>query len=473
MGEKLNSRTIVVYGMTCSSCEMRIERALKKMDGVKKVRADNSKSNVTVAFDEETVTLDAIKNAIEAEGYSVKNGMAGEMDTGKLSTNQVLGIGIVVLAVYMIIKSTVGFNFIPEVDQSMGYGILFLVGALTSLHCVAMCGGINVSQCAVQVEESYSGFSKLKPSLLYNLGRVVSYTVIGGIVGALGSVVSFSGHAKGIVAVLAGLFMVIMGLNMLGIAPWARRFVPRMPRFLANNVAEGRTGKGPFYIGLLSGFMPCGPLQSMQLYALGTGSLVSGAMSMLAFSLGTVPLMFGLGAVSTMLSRKLTNKMIKVGAALVVILGLVMMGRGLSLSGVSMAFPGVNSENVESSGAVAALNGDVQEVTIDLQSSYYEPIIVQKGIKVRFNIRAAEEDINGCNGALQVPEFGIQKQLVPGDNIIEFTPTEDGTFPYSCWMGMIRSSITVVPSLDDISEQEVNKAAAGPGENDVPPCCIQ
>lgn len=473
MGEKLNGKTIAVDGMTCSACEMRIERALKKMDGVKKATADNSKAKVTVVFNEETVTLDKIKKAIEAEGYSVENVTADERSSEKLSTYQMLGIGIVVLAAYMIIKSTVGFNFIPEVDQSMGYGILFLVGVLTSLHCVAMCGGLNVAQCAVQVEESYSGFAKIKPSLLYNLGRVVSYTVIGGFVGALGSVVSFSGHAKGVVAVMAGLFMVIMGLNMLGIAPWARRFVPRMPRFVANKVLKSRTGRGPLYTGLLSGLMPCGPLQSMQLYALGTGSFISGAMSMLAFSLGTVPLMFALGAMSTMLSRKFTNKMIKVGAALVVILGIVMMGRGLSLSGVSLAFPGVNSEKAGVLGVAAVVNGDVQEVTIDLQSSYYEPIIVQNGIKVRFNIRAAEEDINGCNGALQVPEFGIQRQLVPGDNIIEFTPTEDGTFPYSCWMGMIRSSITVVPSLDDISEQEVNEAAAGAGENDVPPCCIQ
>ena len=86
----------------------------------------------------------------------------------------------------------------------MGYGLLFAVGLLTSLHCIAMCGGINLSQCVTYKfnENETNKITKLKPSLMYNAGRVASYTLIGGIVGALGSVITFSGTAKGIVAIL-------------------------------------------------------------------------------------------------------------------------------------------------------------------------------------------------------------------------------------------------------------------------------
>lgn len=91
-----------------------------------------------------------------------------------------------------------------------------------------MCGGINLSQCVPNVSiKSEKKTANLRPGILYNTGRVISYTIVGGIVGTLGSVVSFSGTAKGIVAVMAGVFMVIMGLNMLNLFPWLRKFNPQ------------------------------------------------------------------------------------------------------------------------------------------------------------------------------------------------------------------------------------------------------
>jgi hypothetical protein len=93
----------------------------------------------------------------------------------------------------------------------------------------------------------------------------------------------------------------------------------------------------------------------------------------------------------------------------------------------------------------------VQTVTTRLSPGRYEPITVQKGIPVKWTIRAEQGDINGCNNSIIIPKYGKEIDLKNGDNLIEFTPDESGTVPFSCWMGMIRSSITVV---DDI-----NKAA--------------
>ncbi|HHW49136.1 MAG TPA: heavy metal transporter, partial [Clostridiaceae bacterium] len=228
MEQRLRRKVLYIEGMSCTSCEMRIENALKKLDGVKEVKAIFSSSNVYIAYDENHLGLEQIIQTIEKLGYVVRiksdaavvsKANAKKEKEDKLSISQLLGIGIILLALYVIIKNTVGFNFVPEVDQSMGYGILFFIGLLTSLHCIAMCGGINLSQCisykvGKEADKDNSGkFSNLRPSLLYNGGRVISYTVIGGIVGALGSSISFSGAAKGIVAVIAGVFMVIMGLN--------------------------------------------------------------------------------------------------------------------------------------------------------------------------------------------------------------------------------------------------------------------
>jgi sulfite exporter TauE/SafE len=292
---------------------------------------------------------------------------------------------------------------------------------------------------------------------------VISYTTIGAVVGTLGSVISFSGTLKGIVQLLAGVFMVIMGLNMLGIFPWLRRLNPRMPKIFARKLqSEKAASKSPLYVGLLNGLMPCGPLQAMQLYALSTGSPVEGALSMLLFSLGTVPLMFGLGALSAVLSKKFKRKVMTAGAALVVVLGLSMFTQGWSLSGFSLAalLPQSSPVSQSADSGVRVVDG-VQLVDSTLSSGKYPAITVQAGIPVKWTISAADDTINGCNNRLFIPEYDIKYSFEPGENIIEFTPEKTGKFPYSCWMGMIRSAITVVdPATDTLSADASNDGAA-------------
>lgn len=448
MEQKVIRKILQIEGMTCTSCEMRIENKLKKLDGVIEVKAIYSSSNVYVTYNADIIGLDRIIDEVEKLDYKVKYKNSGQTavkaekdksgtdksgtdisgSNDRKSVSQLLGIGIIIFALYIIIKNTIGFNFIPQVNQNMGYGILFVVGLITSLHCIAMCGGINLSQCVSYdfTEGGKGKLAKLKPSIMYNAGRVISYTIIGGIVGALGSVVSFSGTAKGIVAILSGIFMVIMGLNMLNIFPWLRKLNPRMPRIFGNKIQNNNGKHGPFFVGLLNGLMPCGPLQAMQIYALGTGNFAAGALSMFMFSIGTVPLMFGFGALSSFLSGKFTRKMMKVSAVLVIILGIIMMNRGFNLSGVNIAYASSTSGNV------AKIEGNVQTITTKMQSGSYSPIIVQKGIPVKWTIQAESKDLNGCNNPVTIPKYNIQKKLVPGDNLIEFTPEEEGTITYTC-----------------------------------------
>lgn len=455
----LVTETIKIQGMTCTGCETRIENCVTSFAGVRSVQASYARSSMRLTYDPSAANLQKIFHAIEKLGYTVettagkKQRNAGKqaMQNEQIEPQKFVGIGILLLAVYMLINRTVGFNFIPEVTQNMGYGILFLVGMVTSIHCVAMCGGINLSQCVSSVPQGQeeSRLQKLRPSLLYNAGRVLSYTIVGGVVGGLGSVVQFSGAAKGIVVILSGVFMVIMGLNMLGIFPQLRKFMPHMPKAVAKKMYNGKK-RGPFIVGMLNGFMPCGPLQAMQIYALGTGSALAGAASMLFFSLGTVPLMFGLGALSSFMSSKFTHKMMRVSAMLVVVLGVVMANRGFALSGISVSNllpPLSTGANAETSANAAVVQDGVQVINTTMEGGRYPAITVQKGIPVKWIFQADAGSLNGCNQALQIPQYNITKSLEVGENEIEFTPDESGTIPYSCWMGMVRSTITVVDDL--------------------------
>lgn len=438
-------KTLKIQGMTCTQCEKIIHKALMKIDGVSEAQASFRHSMVQVVYDSEKTDENQLRQTLTRVGYAVIGDEQTEKHSGTLTPLKLAGFGVLLAALYMLIDRTVGFNFIPKLDASMSYGMLFVVGLLTSLHCIAMCGGINLSQCLIQKPDG-STVPGWKPSLLYNGGRVISYTIIGGIVGALGSVISFSGGARGMVAILAGGFMVIMGINMLGLVPALRGFQIRIPQGIRNTLM-GKTGeRGPLVVGLLNGLMPCGPLQAMQLYALGAGSAAAGAMSMFFFSLGTVPLMFGFGALSTLLSKGFTRNMLRFSAVLVILLGAVMMQRGFSLSGAApLSLPNIAPavSTTENSMDSARTENGVQMIQGEVEPSAYPSITVQKGVPVRFNLHVEAKNLNGCNSAIVIPEFNIQKKLVVGDNIIEFTPEKAGTFGYTCWMGMISSEIKV------------------------------
>jgi sulfite exporter TauE/SafE/copper chaperone CopZ len=450
--------------MTCPSCEHSVERAVKKLKGVSKCTANYVNSTVSITYTGETIDEDAIAKVLKDIGY----GLAGRVaKTRAFDVKQLLGIGISITVIFFIFQKTGLINSIPQIDRSMGFGLLFVVGLLTSFHCIAMCGGINLSQ-SIRGESTFrSGtFTRVKPALFYNAGRVISYTVIGGIVGALGSVLSFSGKTKGFMVIAVGAVMILMGLKMLNIFPRLR--IPSM-RFLRNFGRRGdgaRGNSGPFVVGLLNGFMPCGPLQAMQLYALGTGSFALGAFSMFIFSVGTVPAMFGMGAVSSLLSRKFAHTVLRVSAMLVLVLGIATLGRGMNLSGARM---NIVPEKAKS---VARIEGDVQVIQTDLEPNRYAPLIVQKGIPVRWTINAKESSLNGCNNPVTIPDYDVVRRLAPGSNVIEFTPTVTGDIIYTCWMGMISSVIRVVDDLDDVTNKDVGEVAkAGKSSSSGGSCC--
>jgi len=332
-----DTKALAVSGMSCPGCELRIENTLKRTTGIITVDARYTEESVNITFDSSIIDIPSIVNVIESLDYKVKsideaninlhnNGSVSKKRKGIIIT---FGVFTLIAAIVFLLRNTVDLN-LSNLAPGMGYGVLFIIGLITSLHCVFMCGGINLAVCTSYKSYGNDRLSKLRPSILYNAGRVISYTIIGGIVGGIGSVIDLAPGSRGIVSIVAGAFMVLMGLNMLNLFPALRKVIPRTPKIFGNKVYNKIGRSGPLVIGLLNGLMPCGALQSMQIYALGTGSLVSGALSMLFFCVGTVPLMFGFGTVSSALSESFASKMMKIGAIVVMIMGLIMLMSGIS-----------------------------------------------------------------------------------------------------------------------------------------------
>ena len=457
MRDNVKEVILKIEGMVCVNCENLIEDILLDNNGVNKVEVSYTKGLAKINYNENKTSINDLIRVISENGYKVidfsnevnedlsnknKKSKKRDIDCANKDEDNTFLIIIIILGVILLLKkfgvSNI-FSVFPTPNENTSYSMLFIIGLFTSLHCVSMCGGINLSQCINYNDTIDKGtLSTIKPAFLYNLGRVISYTIFGAIVGGIGSIISFTGWMQSLIQLIASIFMIIMGLNMLNIFPWLRKLNPRMPKIFAKKF-KSKNNNSPFFIGLLNGFMPCGPLQAMQIYAISTGSVTKGAISMFLFSLGTVPLMFGLGTLSSYMSKKFSNKIMKFGAILVIVLGFSMFNNALALSGINFT---QGSEN--DSGVRAEIQDNIQVVTTKLKGGTYEPIIVEVGKPVKWNIQVSNGSLNGCNNKIIIREYEIEKSLEMGDNIIEFTPTEAGTYTYSCWMGMLRSKIYVV-----------------------------
>jgi sulfite exporter TauE/SafE/plastocyanin domain-containing protein/copper chaperone CopZ len=445
-----------VYEMTCTSCENRVEKAIRKLDGVLAVKASFSAQFAEVEYDDEICNAAKIKAAVKNAGYSTEN--SGDY--------KLMGVLIVAAAVILLGLKTSGFDMEDKLSNA-SYSVLFVVGVLTSIHCVGMCGGIMLSQTLSR--ESSNKLEAIEPALLYNLGRVISYTILGGIIGAIGSVFSLTITTKALLQVFAGLFMIIMGLNMAGFKAF-RKLQIRMPHAACS--VKNKSGS-PFIVGLLNGFMPCGPLQTMQLFALGTGSITKGALSMFMFSIGTVPLMLTFGALSGLLNKGYTKKVLKFSGVLIIVLGLIMGNRGLALAGIninpmmSLAASPTKSSS-DSNIAKATLENGVQVIRMTADNRGYTPnaFYVQKGIPVKWIIDGKQ--LNSCNNAVVAKSLNKQVKLKSGENVIEFTP-EDKDINFSCWMGMIQGVIKVTDKLDSVDTSKADSSI--PPASNGPSCC--
>jgi sulfite exporter TauE/SafE/plastocyanin domain-containing protein/copper chaperone CopZ len=454
----IRKEKIKVYDMTCTSCEARVENAALKNEGVLKAKASFAEQYLDIEYDDEKVKIKKIKEEILSAGYSTEK-----------SDLKFFGILIIAAAVAILGFNTRGFDM-EGVLQNASYGVLFLAGVLTSIHCVGMCGGIMLTQ-SISANSS-NKFEAIKPTLLYNIGRVISYTILGAVIGAAGSAFSLSIKSKAAVQIIAGAFMIMMGFNMAGFGLF-RKFQLHMPKSFCKIKSKQSS---PFVVGLLNGLMPCGPLQTMQIFALGTSSPVKGALAMFAFSLGTVPLMIAFGGLSGLLSKGYTKRLLKMSGVLVIVLGLIMGNRGFAIAGITPANVfALDKEKVSDVGentnpnvAKAVMEDGVQVIKMTVNNQGFVPnaFYVQKGIPVKWIIDG--KDINTCNNAIIIPSMDMQKVVKSGENIIEFTPS-DKDISFSCWMGMIGGLIRVVERLDTVDTTVEDPSLPAPAVS--PDCC--
>jgi len=184
----------------------------------------------------------------------------------------------------------------------------------------------------------------------------------------------------------------------------------------------------------------------LYIYAAGTGSMIYGALSLFAFGLGTLPVMMGFGAFTSYVSRSTAHSILKASGAIMLLLGLLMLNRGLALTGTGYdlnTFISTLSLNSLTGASVATSPSGFQEIRMNVTRYGWEPdkFVLQKDVPVKWIINGVE--LNSCNNAIVVPKLGLEFDIKSSEQVIEFTPTEEGVIPWSCWMGMIQGVFVV------------------------------
>lgn len=455
---ELKITKVCVEGMTCHSCEVIVERKWKKLDGVSSVEVHATTGRAKITHNGAAPSIAQLQDALGEGKYIVSLNGTGHKTT-KPSFFQLVGLFALVLILGKILSSFGLLNTNFSVGAGMSLGAIFVIGLVAaSSSCIAVSGGLLLSSAAKFNERygSASPMGRMRPVFLFVLGRVLGYGLLGGLLGVIGKALAPSPIVTAFIAILAAVYMIVMGLDMLQIAPaWLKGLMPKMPKALSHRVMDAEGKEHPLMpvgLGAATFFLPCGFTQALQLYALTTGSFTTAALSLGAFALGTAPALLALGWASSSLKGKAGRFFFKFSGALVVTLGLWNIQNGLAIAGYPISFPKfeVSSPSL-AAGTVNATDlapiVDGKQVIKMAVSGGYQPnhFTIRAGTPVRWEVDATNG--GGCLSVLVSRPLGIQKLLDQSpNNVIEFTPTTAGEVPFSCSMGMYRGSITVLPA---------------------------
>jgi sulfite exporter TauE/SafE len=271
---------------------MLIEEELQTLPYTESVKVDLGEGTLEVVGELAGKTMQTVEpefnNLLKEHGYTVSQSKTGwEVKWSEFKI--ALPIALTFLLAFVALQKMGLGNLVG--GGAVTYGTVFLVGVVASLStCMAVVGGIVLSMSATFAKDG----EKLKPQLLFHVGRIVSFFILGGVIGAIGSTFTLSILANFILSALVGLVMLVLGINLLDVFAVTKKWQLAMPKVITKytqGVTKINHTLTPLLIGTATFFLPCGFTQSMQLYTLSTGSFLEGGLTMLVFALGTLPVL--------------------------------------------------------------------------------------------------------------------------------------------------------------------------------------
>ncbi|EYR62075.1 hypothetical protein N866_12110 [Actinotalea ferrariae CF5-4] len=446
-----------VKGMTCQACEVRISKALLTVPGVLRVKVSVRRGIARVHTDAH-IPRSRLHKAVQRAGYEPgrdeKEWVTGDRAVWRdvlVAVGVLAGLGLALQASGLI-------DLAGQVGTLASSGSLVMVAVLGIAAglstCMALVGGLVLAVSArhAELHPGASTGQRLRPHVAFNVGRVVGFGLLGALVGLAGSAFTLSGRALAVMMVVVSLVMASVGLKLTSLSPRLSRggtltLPPALMRVLRLDRADGRYSDGrSALLGAGTFLLPCGFTQSVQVYAMSTGSPARAALIMSLFALGTLPGLLGIGGLTAAVRGATATRFFRfAGVAVLAFAGINLSGAAAVLVPALMATPAAAATSAQDGlSANVELEGDIQVLKTTQVGTGYEPAsaTVYVGTEVRWEIDSVAVS---CAASLYSPDLGIEPMVLePGLNVLTFTPSQTGTLRYSCGMGMYWGSITVI-----------------------------
>ncbi|OGK16594.1 hypothetical protein A2862_03250 [Candidatus Roizmanbacteria bacterium RIFCSPHIGHO2_01_FULL_38_41] len=458
MSKKNATCTYYVTGMHCQSCELLLEKKLSKHTGVLHTQASLKDKTVTFVYNRHhgKPDLDELNNLITEHGYTL-----GEQPLGKIVWNQqsIFNAIIVIALLSIAYLAVLNLGFIPNLtlSNSSSLGAFFLFGIIAGLSsCAALVGGLLLS-LSKQWNGMYGGNKshlRFIPFTMFNIGRLISYALLGGLLGIIGAFFQLSLGTTAVLVVVVSVIMIILGLQMLGI-PWISGIKLQLPSFITRKASDEQNFQGkymPFLAGAFTFLIPCGFTLIAQTVALTSGNFITSALMMLSFALGTLPVLAMLSFTSMKFQTNPTfaGTFNLVAGFLIVAFGFYNINAQFNVLGIPNVSTLTSLTKVAGASNNTALNNEglgseiigtgtnqYQQINMKAEGFEYFPrtLSLKAGVLTKLNVKS--KDVTGCAQAMYLS--GLYDEVVflnKPETSIEFTPKK-GTYKISCAMGMV------------------------------------
>ena len=466
--KKSNSCTLYIDGMHCASCEILIEKKLLKQQGVQAVDASMKDGSVHVEYSGESKPdTQKLNKEFSNLGYKfVKDKpkkkksapllsmVGGELVLNNEKFSAFFKTGVVVasliIAFFIFEKMQIGQHI--TVDASSALPAFLLLGVVAGISsCAALIGGLLLSMTKQWNElfiDAESSKTKATPHIMFHLGRIAAFTILGGVLGLVGDAVSLNNATLwAVLTIIVSLVMVVLGLQMLGVE-WAQKLRFTAPKSLTRYAAETSNFKGkymPFMVGALTFLLPCGFTLLAQTIALTSGSFVMGSLILLFFSLGTLPTLLAISFSGLAFNTKphLTAKF-NVIAGLIVLFFAIYNVNGQfnvlgypSLSDISFGGESKTVSTVSASESTL-VDGKQQLNFIAKGFDYYPTSSTTIKSDIPTTLVVDNQGVQGC-GTFIAARGLIDNyvSLKNGINEIDLGKPKKGTYKLTCSMGMV------------------------------------
>jgi sulfite exporter TauE/SafE/copper chaperone CopZ len=466
--------TLPIKGMHCASCEILITDELEALPDVQKANVSLRTKSATIYL-KRPIPRAAVIRAVEDAGYEV-----GYDDRPLFSRNirvyKDLAIGLVIVTVLLLLFTKLGINNLSKINtKGASVGLVALMLGLTAgfSTCMALIGGLVLSMSSRHAEKhpTATPMQKFRPHLFFNLGRIVSFVILGGVIGGIGSAFQLKGGVLGLLTAFVGVVMLLLGLQLTELFPrmkGALTLPSSISKFFGINKRASReySHTDSMLLGAATFFLPCGFTQAMQLYAVSTGSITSGALIMGLFALGTAPGLLSIGGLTSVVKGSFAQRFFRVVGVVVVMMALVNFNTASNLIGVKRWFAQTpkpvasvqpTQKQNDSSGtlatpssvvpqqAVASTGPNILKTTFTLNTDIVPSKFTTKvGQETKIVVDVLENG-QGCMSTIMIPGlYDTPIFLQKGKKLeLTFTATKAGDYTITCAMGVPRGTVTV------------------------------